>query len=130
MVKASHSVRDSDSQNLDFILSEKKCPVSSPTCQKISKERDKRQNFVQSLREKFHFSAKNREFNPQKSCALFYTTNQASHNELMPAIARSHEFRRSFGMVQNITVPLIFIKNVFWPRNTVIIQSSFEMCER
>ena len=60
MVKASHSVRDSDSQNLDFIFSEKK--VS--TCQKISKERDKRQNFVQSLREKFHFSVKNREFNP------------------------------------------------------------------
>ena len=109
MVKASHSVRDSDSQNLDFIFSEKK--VS--TCQKISKERDKRQNFVQSLREKFHFSEKIREFNPKKSCALFYTTNQASHNELMPAIARSHEFRRSFGMVQNITVPLIFTKNVF-----------------
>lgn len=100
MVKASHSVRDSDSQNLDFILSEKKCPVSSYSpCQKIRKERDKRQNIVQSLREKFHFSEKIREFNPKKSCALFYTTNQASHNELMPAIARSHEFRRSFGMV-------------------------------
>ena len=54
-------------------------------------------------REKFHFSEKIREFNPKKSCALFYTTNQASHNELMPAIARSHEFRRSFGMVQNIS---------------------------
>lgn len=32
----------------------------------------------------------------QKSCALFYTTNQASHNELMPAVSKSHEFRRSF----------------------------------
>ena len=51
MVKASHSVRDSDSQNLDFILSEKnQCPVSGYSPDKISKERDKRQNFVQSLR--------------------------------------------------------------------------------
>ena len=51
MVKASHSVRDSDSQNLDFILSEKnQCPVSGYSPEKISKERDKRQNFVQSLR--------------------------------------------------------------------------------
>ena len=58
-------------------------------------------------RENFEFSRKEREFNPQKSCALFYTTNQASHNELMPAIARSHEFRRSFGMVQKILEPSI-----------------------
>ena len=52
MVKASHSVRDSDTQNLDFILSEKNttCPASRDNCKKISKERDKRQNFVQNLR--------------------------------------------------------------------------------
>ena len=51
MVKASHSVRDSDSQNLDFILSEKnQCSVSGYSPDKIRKERDKRQNFVQSLR--------------------------------------------------------------------------------
>ena len=51
MVKASHSVRDSDTQNLDFILSEKNtCPASRDNCKKISKERDKRQNFVQKLR--------------------------------------------------------------------------------
>ena len=51
MVKASHSVRDSDSQNLDFILSEKnQCPVSGYSPEKNRKERDKRQNFVQSLR--------------------------------------------------------------------------------
>ena len=51
MVKASHSVRDSDSQNLDFILSEKnQCSVSGYSPDKIRKEGDKRQNFVQSLR--------------------------------------------------------------------------------
>ena len=52
MVKASHSVRDSDSRVLDFILSEKKSPSdSSPSCpDKIVKEKVKKQNFVQRPR--------------------------------------------------------------------------------